>query len=324
MCSTIVACALLLCQPGEMSVKLTYSGYSLNRNTIPRFLDSWTDPTLDVVVVPVWGSLNFVNSLASAAVTLGGRLGKTVINKARFIIVLEQIGKKLVVAAPIETETDATYLMEQNTSAKFLDLRGMVGNLPEKDSYILAYARSMVFWHTQNQYCGACGNKTQQKKGGHVRYCSSNDCSIEHFPRIDPAVIMLITNESCSESVCLLGRQEKWPAGSYSCLAGFVEPGETVEETVAREVKEEVGIPIFNISYLASQPWPFPSSLMLGFRAQTQTMSLKIDSEELEDARWFTRKEVMAFGPWGHDSEGFKKPRPDSIAHWLITDWLNG
>ena len=97
MCSTIVACALLLCQPGEMSVKLTYSGYSLNRNTIPRFLDSWTDPTLDVVVVPVWGSLNFVNSLASAAVTLGGRLGKTVINKARFIIVLEQIGKKLVV-----------------------------------------------------------------------------------------------------------------------------------------------------------------------------------------------------------------------------------
>jgi NAD+ diphosphatase len=149
-----------------------------------------------------------------------------------------------------------------------------------------------------------------------VRRCADAACNAEHFPRTDPAVIMLVTHEDHA----LLGRQRVWPAGMHSTLAGFVEPGESLEEAVAREVMEEAGVRVVDVRYHSSQPWPFPASIMLGFHARALRRDLAVDAEELETAGWFSRD----FLSRAHDPEVFRLPRPDSIARRLIEDWLRG
>jgi NAD+ diphosphatase len=175
----------------------------------------------------------------------------------------------------------------------------------------------MVFWHTRHRYCGLCGSPTRSEEAGHMRRCTDAACNAMHFPRTDPAVIMLVTDGDRA----LLGRNKNFPLpGMYSTLAGFVEPGESLEDAVAREVREETGIEVGAVQYHSSQPWPFPGNIMLGFHAEARTTEITIDYGELEDARWFTRDWLSSHV----DDDSFRLPRLDSIARRLIEDWLHG
>ena len=173
-------------------------------------------------------------------------------------------------------------------------------------------------------FCGRCGTAMANQKGGMLRRCQDEDCRGTAFPRIDPAIIVLVEDRQLhgdGTPRCLLGRAPAWPPGVYSTLAGFVEPGESLEETVAREVREESGIGVEQVRYHASQPWPFPSSLMLGFHATARTLEITTHDDELEDARWFSADELRQAGDWGED-QALCLPRRDSIARHLIEHWL--
>jgi NAD+ diphosphatase len=198
-------------------------------------------------------------------------------------------------------------------AAEFVDLRRVGALLPRRDGAVLAYARGVAWWHSRHRFCGVCGAASVAQMAGHTRLCTNPDCKTIHFPRTDPATIMLVTDGDR----CLLGRQKVWIPGMYSTLAGFVEPGESLEDAVVREVREETGVVVGDVRYHSSQPWPFPASLMLGFHAIARTRALSIDPEELEDGRWFTAAELRNFG-----ALGLSLPRPDSIARRLVETWL--
>lgn len=163
------------------------------------------------------------------------------------------------------------------------DLRFLMGRVGAFESQLGGYARGMLYWHSRHRHCGSCGSPTRPRKGGHLRVCADETCGSEQFPRTDPAVLVLVTR---GEHV-LLGRQPRWPKGMYSTLAGFVEPGETLEEAVVREVREETSVSVETPVYRASQSWPFPASLMVGFTAEATSEQISLDDDELEDARWF-------------------------------------
>ena len=176
----------------------------------------------------------------------------------------------------------------------------------------------MFFWHNTHQFCGSCGFKNNSREGGFVKICSNDKCGKSHFPRTDPAIITLIS----FKDKILLGRSPRFPEGMYSTLAGFVEPGESLEQALEREVFEEVGVKVRNIKYFDSQPWPFPASLMLGFFAEATSEKMNIDYNEIEDAHWFSIEELKTLQ---HSSinGGFKLPRVDSIARRLVDNWIN-
>lgn len=210
--------------------------------------------------------------------------------------------------APLETE--AHFLQ----FGRFSELRSIARLLPEADAAIMAHMLAVFHWHALNQYCGACGQRMRSTGGGHARRCDDVTCNVvEIYPRIDPAVIVLVTYEDR----CLLGRQHAWPAGRYSCLAGFAEAGETLEEVVRREVFEEAGVRVDDIEYHSSQPWPFPQSLMLGFRARALSPEITLYDDELEDARWFSRQEIRD----GIEKGTLKASARLSIAWRLLRDW---
>jgi NAD+ diphosphatase len=196
----------------------------------------------------------------------------------------------------------------------FCDLRAVGALLTRQTGSILAYARGIVYWHIRHQFCGECGSPTISRQAGHLRICSNTECGASCFPRTDPAVIMLVHD---GERI-LMGRQNRWPPGMHSVLAGFVEPGESLEGAVAREIFEEAGIEVTDIRYHSSQPWPFPASIMLGFTARAVTTGLVIDHTELEDARWYSREDLVT----SPEDESFRLPRKDSIARRLVDDWL--
>ena len=198
--------------------------------------------------------------------------------------------------------------------AGFTDLRRVGPLLPRQEGALLAYARGIAYWHERHRFCGVCGAPTASAEGGHVRRCTGAACGIAHFPRTDPAVIMLVHDGER----CLLGRKPGWPAGMHSTLAGFVEPGESLEEAVAREVFEETGVLVDEVRYHSSQPWPFPASLMLGFHARARSTAIAADPEEIEHAQWYERRDLL-----GHkDDDTLRLPRGDSIARRLLEDWL--
>ncbi|SNB64328.1 NAD+ diphosphatase [Arboricoccus pini] len=196
-------------------------------------------------------------------------------------------------------------------TARFADLRSVGPMLPATESGMLAYARALANWHRLHRHCGADGALTESIEAGHARRCTH--CGRLVFPRTDPAVIMLVTRGD----QCILGRSAHFKTGMYSTLAGFVEPGETLEMAVRREVQEEVGIVIGDVRYRSSQPWPFPQSLMLGFRAEALSDDLNIEPDEIEDARWFDRADLR-----DPDARPVQFPNADSIARWLIEEWL--
>lgn len=196
---------------------------------------------------------------------------------------------------------------------KLIDLRSLAaqGVLTPSDLGVLAQARSMLGWHQTHGFCATCGAASVTAEGGYKRKCPA--CGREHFPRTDPVVIMVVRDGD----KCLLGRGGHFPEGSYSALAGFVEPGETIEEAARREIFEESGIVVGDVHYHSSQPWPFPSSLMIGLIGEAVTRDLKIDYEELQDARWFSLAEMEQMLGGTHP-EGLFTPPPLAIAHHLV------
>jgi NAD+ diphosphatase len=201
--------------------------------------------------------------------------------------------------------------LELPRQASFEELRPLSPLLAGEEAGLLAYARALSIWRVRQRYCGACGAPTVPQRAGHCMRCSREGCAQEFFPRLDPAIIVLVTDGERA----LLGRQATWPQGRYSTIAGFVEPGESLEDAVAREVLEETRVPVVSACYDSSQPWPFPASLMIGFRAWARSGSPARVSGELEDARWFTREEIRSGGaallPFSH-----------SISRRLIVTWL--
>jgi NAD+ diphosphatase len=197
------------------------------------------------------------------------------------------------------------------SGAELHDLRLIAGELSEDEAGLLAYARAMVHWREHNRFCGRCSLPMAAVQGGHVMQCSNPTCAHQQFPRLDPAVIVLVTDGERA----LLGRQPAWPPGRYSTVAGFVEPGESLEDAVAREVREETGVVVDEVIYHSSQPWPFPSSLMLGFCARASRTDIDLSDQELEDARWFTRAQLAA--------GEIALPTTHSISFRLIEDWYD-
>ena len=198
------------------------------------------------------------------------------------------------------------------------ELRGMAmqGAIPTDQLSAVAMAKSLVNWHQRHGFCANCGVKTSMREGGWKRQCPS--CKAEHFPRTDPVVIMLVTKGD----KCLMGRQSRFLTGMYSCLAGFVEAAETIEDAVRREVFEEAGIRCTDVAYYMTQPWPYPSSLMIGCTAHALNEDIVVDRMELEDARWFDREEVRLMLTRKHP-DGLAGPHPFAIAHHLLGRWVH-
>jgi NAD+ diphosphatase len=187
-------------------------------------------------------------------------------------------------------------------------LRDLAGVVSQAEGGLLAHAVALLNWHRRHRFCANCGAPTQAREAGHIRSCPA--CGAEHHPRTDPVVIMLVSDGDRA----MLGRQRQWPAGRYSALAGFVEPGESLEEAVAREVREESGVRVTDVEYRSSQPWPFPTSLMLGFRARWAEGEPAVRDGELEDVRWCTREELVG--------GAVLLPPREAIARRLIDEWL--
>ncbi|WP_441231415.1 NAD(+) diphosphatase [Tardiphaga sp. 215_C5_N2_1] len=198
------------------------------------------------------------------------------------------------------------------------ELRGMAmqGMVPPEQLSAVAQAKSLVSWHQRHGFCANCGAKSSMAEGGWKRVCPS--CKTEHFPRTDPVVIMLVEKGD----KCLLGRQKQFAPGMYSCLAGFVEAAETIEDAVKREIFEESGIRCTDVTYYMTQPWPYPSSLMIGCSARAISDEITVDKMELEDARWFDRDEAMLMWKREHP-DGLAGPHPFAIAHHLLGRWLH-
>ncbi len=221
-------------------------------------------------------------------------------------------------------QTEAIYLGEDlNNQAwfaravapneDFKPLRGLMieASLPAAEISILAHARSILHWHDSHGFCAKCGAKSQMADAGYRRHCEA--CTADHFPRTDPVVIMVVRHQGRF----LLGRQAAWAPGMFSALAGFMEPGETIEAAMRREVLEEAGIRVGKVSYVTSQPWPFPSSLMIGLLGDAENSEIIVDPKELETARWFERSEIESMFDGTHP-EGLTASHPYAIAHHII------
>ncbi len=221
-------------------------------------------------------------------------------------------GAPLFAPAAPEGDTRPAYLQKAN--------RAVLMQLNPRDLAIYAGARSLVDWHARHRFCANCGKPTVLAKGGWQRDCTKEEggCGAPHFPRTDPVAIMLVEHEGD----LLLGRGANFPERSYSALAGFIEPGESIEEAVSREIYEEAGVTVSDVSYIASQPWPFPSQLMIGCHGMADSRELTVDETELEDARWFTRADVAEAMAKMRDATSFIPPPPEAIAHTLLQWWL--
>ena len=258
--------------------------------------------------LPLWNSRNLIveGDTPHAALLELSAVPKALRND-NDLILLGRYGDINVFAYEIES-TEAPQL---GAGTRFEDLRLLASMLSPAEAGLLGYARGMLLWRTRHRFCGVCGAATLAARGGHVLICTNPGCRHEHFPRTDPAVIVLVSDGERA----LLGRQASWPVGRYSTIAGFVEPGESLEDAVAREVFEETGIEVDQIEYHSSQPWPFPSSLMLGFTAHALTTQILRRDDELEDAQWFTRADLASGRPL--------VPPGVSISFRLIEHWFN-
>jgi len=267
----------------------------------------------DSLLLPVWRDMSLVQE--------GERLVRLELSHARAllddgeIVWLGLLEGRACFAVDVSALDTPLAHPAMRDAGEFADLRYVGAALSTTDAELALYARGILYWHAQHQYCGACGAPTAPREGGHMRECRNDDCRKKHFPRTDPAVIMCVYDGDR----CLVGRQKRWPAGMYSTLAGFVEPGESIEQAVAREVMEEAGVRIARPRYFRSQSWPFPSSLMIGFFARATSTDIDIADDELEDARWITREQLR--DPRAHD---FFVPGTFSLSGQLLQAFLSG
>lgn len=210
---------------------------------------------------------------------------------------------------------EITEVSEQTEQLHWQSLRALALQIPAQQANLLAYTQGLLNWHAANNFCSCCGASVEQKQAGHALFCSNNDCAKEIFPRTDPAVIVLIHHQDA----CLLGRGKNWPHKVYSCLAGFVETGESLDAAVRREIFEESGLLLGNVIFRGSQPWPFPQSLMLGFHAEAMSRELTFHDDELLDARWYNRQQLLD----AIANEELILPSSLSISYHLIEAWFN-
>jgi NAD+ diphosphatase len=291
-----------------------FSGPYLDRVAHLRKDAGWLASALaadEAAIVPVWQSRNLVEvrpeGLAAALLAAADFEAD---ERAREFVLLGRSGSRTFFAVEV-TEAERVLARFPDADVKFEDLRLVGAQLDAQQAGLLAYARGMVYWRQRHRFCGVCGAPTISTSAGHVMTCSRADCATDQFPRLDPAIIVLVTDGERA----LLGRQAAWPEGRYSTIAGFVEPGESLEDAVAREVLEETGVRIDAADYHSSQPWPFPSSLMIGFTATAAGAQAPRADEELEDVRWFTRAEIASGFPG--------LPPPQSVSYRLIEDWYD-
>ena len=277
------------------------------RSSPERLDEAWSRP--DTRVLPVWRSKHLVLREDVTTLVLVGPDRLEAHRESR--VLLGTGGGVAYFAVDLSSVDEPAESLGLASVHAVLGLREVAPLVSQSEGALLAYADGILSWHRRNRFCGVCGSETKSTQGGHIRICASGACGEQHFPRTDPAVIMLVTDGERS----LLGRQAAWPPLVYSTLAGFVEPGESLEEAVRREVYEETAVEVDEVVYHSSQPWPFPSSLMLGFTARARTTEILLSADELEDACWFTRDEVRR-------REGVELPSTISIARRLIEDWL--
>ncbi|MGB5490885.1 MAG: NAD(+) diphosphatase [Woeseiaceae bacterium] len=255
--------------------------------------------------VPVWGDRCLVGGDPLHAVRLMRSQIEDYIDDHNLVF-LGLFRNQPVFALAIKPEAEQPF----QELGDFENLRFLGTRLPLDEANLLAHARALVLWHASQSYCGICGSPALPDAGGNTRRCVNADCGTEIFPRTDPAVIVLVHDGKR----CLLGRQASWPENRYSTVAGFVEPGESLEDAVRREVFEETNIRVGSVHYHSSQPWPFPSALMLGFIAEATTSEIVLNDGELEDAQWFTREQLRSDFP--------KLPFRISIARRLVDHWI--
>jgi len=260
--------------------------------------------------VPVWGDQCLVGGDPLHTIMLERRQIESFVDDPGELIFLGLFHDRPAFAFAVSADVDPPF----GELGEFHDLRFLGTVLPPDEANLAAHARALVIWHASQMFCGVCGSSARPASGGNSRVCANHACGREIFPRVDPAVIVLVSNGER----CLLGRQTNWPEGRYSTIAGFVEPGESLEEAVAREVMEEVGLELDEIHYHSSQPWPFPASLMLGFHATCRNRPLRVNEDELAAADWYSRGALKA----SPEDDSFRLPRRDSIARRLIDDWL--
>ena len=235
----------------------------------------------------------------------------------QYFVLLGRIGEQSHFSLDVSAVPKRAVDNALHEDAMFMGLRDAAALLHEDDANLLALASGISTWHNNHKYCGRCGSPTVIQAAGHERHCDS--CGYDCFPRTDPAMIVLVHDRANDR--CVLGRQKIWPARMFSTLAGFLEPGESLEDTVTREVMEEVGLRVDNVRYVASQPWPFPQSVMIGFIAEAVTEDLHVHPTELDDAKWFTREQVTDAAAAGRNSDPMIPP-PLTIARRLIDEWL--
>jgi NAD+ diphosphatase len=290
-----------------------YASGGIDRAAHRRVDDAWIAAQLEgrqARIVPIWRTRNLIlPGNPPQGVVLESNRGLLVAASA--VVFLGLIDEIAHFAADFSSYDDPP--LEEH--GLFRDLRGIGQLLGHQEGALLVYARATIQWHARHQFCGVCGSPSVSRESGHMRKCTNADCAIEHFPRLDPAVIMLVHDGG---DRLILGRQKNWPAGQHSVLAGFVESGESLEDSVAREIYEEAGVAVTDIRYHSSQPWPFPSSIMLGFTARATEVTLNVNREELEDAAWFTRDDLLN----SPEDNSFRLPRKDSISRRLIENWM--
>lgn len=289
-----------------------FAGAFVDRSGEMRKDTEWLERALvqaDTHFVPVWGDRCLVGGEPLHLKLLPRHQIENYLDEHNLVFLGLYRGKPAFAVA-IATSESPPYA----ELGEFQELRYLGSVLPADEANLAAHARGLVLWHNSQLFCGKCGSSARPDSGGNSRRCVNTDCNREIFPRVDPAIIVLVADGDR----CLLGRQAGWPEGRYSTIAGFVEPGESLEDAVRREVYEETNVRVAGVRYHSSQPWPFPSSLMLGFVAQAEINNrheIRLNDGELEDARWFTRKELRSGFP--------KLPFRISIARRLVDGWLD-
>jgi NAD+ diphosphatase len=303
---------------------MPYSGCPLDRASGRRADSAWIAGLLGdgagARLIPVWRDHCLVSGDPPAPVLAAAASRRAMLCELSEPVFLGLDGAAGVFAVDLSalSQTDA---IAAAGAEQVLDVRRLAGSISAADAAVLGYARGLLYWHRHQRFCGTCGATTRAGAGGHLRVCGREDCAQEHYPRIAPAVIMLVespvTSQQASPGRCLLARHRGSAPDSYSTLAGFVEVGESLEDAVRREVAEETGVPVGKVNYVASQAWPFPAGLMAGFRAQALATTIHPDGDEILEARWFTRAELAE-----REAAGRPLGRPDSIDRHLLRSWL--
>jgi NAD+ diphosphatase len=307
---------------------LANSGGIVDRAASQRGDPAWVDSTLaadGARLIPMWRDQCIVAGEPPVPVIMPAAEAGAVLNAAAEVVFLGLDDHGGIFAADLSAAGEAAAgeaaaggarAAEVAGGERVLDVRSLAGTLRPAEAALLGYARGILYWHRHQRYCGTCGSPTRTGYGGHLRTCQNKACARLHFPRVEPAVIMLVENQGTPRK-CLLARHKGSAAGSYSTLAGFVGVSESLEDAVRREVAEETGVPVGTVTYLASQGWPFPSGLMIGFRATALAETVHADGEEVIEARWFTRAELA-----DHAAATGRLGREDSIDRYLLRSWL--